>query len=1052
MTMINTDIISRFQYVVERYADEKALTYKNESYTYRELNRITDAVAKIIGKYTKPGMVVGIFMDKSAEYVISILAILKAGCTYLPLDSLYPVSRIQTMLEDSGCKVVVSKQERNDIEAKIIHVDESKSVYVETWENKAEQEMQYKDAYGEAATHKYPHVHYPYIIYTSGSTGSPKGIRIEGEAVLNLAEQMSIQLQCSYGRKRIAIISPFVFDVSVGQMYMALLYGNELVIVPDEVKYSLVLLTELLSKNKIYCCDFTPTRLELQVSYYEKHRMQHFYPDIIVSVGEPISVGLVKRVTEAKGSSTRIFNYYGPSEICVYCAYHEINADDLQDESRNIPIGKALDKFQLYVLNDAMCLCDDNEIGELYIAGIGVSKEGYINNPQLNENSFITNPNNPYQRLYKSGDLARRRADGNIECCGRRDDQVKIRGFRIELSEIEHVMEGIPTILRAKVLLVHDIDTDCIAAYYTAQEDTPIADIDNSLRKQLPYYMIPTYYIRVDAFSYNVNGKLDKRLLPDFRCGLRCAAQSGSTLAIDQNIGMKFLEYCAKVLNLTEVKYDDQFVSLGGDSLTAFELNVLLEAEWNISLNVHELVGQYSLGYLAEMLTARIKRNNDRGPLKNAGIVKCHANSYQKILLKEELKNRVRENTSTHNLPLYNMVYILELKKNVRLEQLQKAFNMVLQRHEMLRTHFVEMKNSYEIYWDEYKEYIVRNEYVNNISSIDVSSYVKEFDVLAPELYQMILLEDANGNQSILLNIHHLIVDYISIRIIVNEVFSLYYNQTTALPQYNERDFFTNRSIEHEKSSVDFWKGQLKGRPFSVEFSDDLECVQELDGSDSVSFQINNKDEIKDFCGKWGLTEYYLFLGALGLLLYCEEKRKDFIVGTYSMGRDSKGVPQHLIGFFTDTIPFCFHLQETLSVGMFLKMQKDKGVNILQYGGIDVGNIVRYMDFEDLSKGSLFDVSFNYMKEYRVEMKEQQQEIVLHDYSKNPQLIPFSLTGISKKDAIHFEIIYNRKKYSHKKIQLLIEKYNYIISSIIRNGDCVISNLEEAYENKYIKE
>lgn len=118
-SITTTDIISRFQYVVERYADEKALTYKNESYTYRELNRITDAVAKIIGKYTKPGMVVGIFMDKSAEYVISILAILKAGCTYLPLDSLYPVSRIQTMLEDSGCKVVVSKQERNDIEARV---------------------------------------------------------------------------------------------------------------------------------------------------------------------------------------------------------------------------------------------------------------------------------------------------------------------------------------------------------------------------------------------------------------------------------------------------------------------------------------------------------------------------------------------------------------------------------------------------------------------------------------------------------------------------------------------------------------------------------------------------------------------------------------------------------------------------------------------------------------------------------------------------------------------------------------------------------------------
>ena len=244
----------------------------------------------------------------------------------------------------------------------------------------------------------------------------------------------------------------------------------------------------------------------------------------------------------------------------------------------------------------------------------------------------------------------------------------------------------------------------------------------------------------------------------------------------------------------------------------------------------------------------------------------------------------------------------------------------------------------------------------------------------------------------------------------------------------------------------------MQGRPILVKFTEDQNKLQVSECTDSICFEIKNRDEIRGFCGKWGITEYYLFLGTLALLLYYEEKEKEFIIGTYSMGRVAKEVSQYIIGFFTDTIPFRFYIQESFQVGRFLQLQKEKGVEMLQYGGIDVGNIVRYMNFEDLCKGNLFEVSFNYMQEYRVEFKDEKQEIVLHDYSKNPQLIAFSLTGISKRDSVWFELMFNSNKYSRKKILLLIEKYSFIINSILNNGDYIISDLEETYENKYFKE
>lgn len=1047
-----TDIISRFLFIAERFPDETALTYKNRSYTYQELNRITDIMATSLRKYTISGTVIGILLEKSAEYVISILGILKAGYTYLPLDSVYPISRIQMMLIDCGCQVIISDKENEDIKGEIIFIYELLNVQKNLHKYEDREVKKTEVEFSLINEHKYPYVHYPYIIYTSGSTGKPKGIRIEAKAVLNLVEQMSIQIQCSKGKKRIGMISPFVFDVSVGQMYMALLYGNELVLVSDETKYSLVLLTEWLAENKIYCCDFTPTRLELQVSYYEKHMKKHIYPEIVVSVGEPISTGLAKRVIIESNCNTRIFNYYGPSEICVYCAYHEISKADLQDESKNIPIGMALKGFQLYILNEDMCPCEINEIGELYIAGIGVSKEGYLNNPELNKCSFLVNPDNLGQRLYKSGDLARKRADGNIECCGRKDDQVKMRGFRIELSEIEQVMERISGISYAKVLLVHDADITCLAAYYTAKEMISINDIDDELRRQLPYYMIPTYYIHVDSFKYNVNGKLDKHSLPNFRSGMKYISQKENSLEIDQKIGLKFLKYCAQVLKLPDVSYDDQFVNLGGDSLMAFELNSLLESEWNTVLNLCELVGQYTLGHLAELLTRQINFNKEKKQQnldENKGWM---PNTYQKILLKEERRNKSKIIDKTQKLPLYNMIYILELSQCVSKELLQEAFNAVLQRHEMLRTHFVEISNSYEISWDEYKEYTVSKEYVSDIRSINLIDYVKEFNVLLPGLYQMILFEDKKKNQCILLNIHHILVDYISICIIVKELFLFYYNREAEIPRYSEREYFINRTQVNILCNIDFWKNKLHARPKLVKFTEDQDNLRVSECTDSICFEMKNKDEIRRFCGKWGITEYYLFLGTLALLLYFEEKEKEFIIGTYSMGRVTQEVPQHIIGFFTDTIPFCFYIQDSVQVGNFLQLQKEKGIEMLQYGGIDVGNIVRYMNLEDLCKGSLFEVSFNYMQEYRLEFEEEKQEIVLHDYSKNPQLIAFSLTGISKKNSVCFELIFKSNKYSCKKMRLLIEKYSFIIHTILNNGNYIISNLEEIYENKYFKE
>lgn len=359
-------------------------------------------------------------MDKDERYVISILSILKSNCIYVPISKIYPNERVASILKSSKAKAMIVDRESSWMNQHGIFILN----YDDLLANEKEKFI-YNDMKCELEA---------YILFTSGSTGMPKGILVRQHSVVNLINSMAKELiEDNHKVKIIGILSQFVFDVSVAQMYLELLTGNTLGIICDDIRFEPEKLMQFFKDVHMDICEFTPMYLDMLVKYCEINKINLFLPKYVLNIGEALPYGLAKRVLELK--DIEIFNYYGPTEVTVYATYFRINRNNI-DKLYDILIGRPINNVQIYIFDNKMNLCDIGEEGELYIAGDGVTN-GYVSNEEITKKSFIKNIYDEKMMMYKTGDIAKLTKSGDIQYIGRMDDQIKVRGFRIELKEME---------------------------------------------------------------------------------------------------------------------------------------------------------------------------------------------------------------------------------------------------------------------------------------------------------------------------------------------------------------------------------------------------------------------------------------------------------------------------------------------------------------------------------------------------------------------------------------------------------------------------------------
>ncbi len=559
-----------FEEQVEKKPHHTAVIDGTRSISYVELNRKADQLAaKLAEKGVKKDVVVGLSTERSIEMVTAILGILKAGGAYLPLDPQSPIGRIKFMLKDSGADFLLTDKtllQAIDFPGESILLDDDT-----LYRGNAQKPGKTSDADSLA-----------YVIFTSGTTGNPKGVCLEHRAVVNYVWWAAKQYVKGES-VNFPLYTSISFDLTVTSLFVPLVTGNTILVYGIDT--SEFLIEKVIRENKVEAVKLTPSHLKLIVNGEapgEDSKLRR-----LVVGGEELETQTAADVTEFfSGTDIEIYNEYGPTEAAVGCMIYRYKSGE--DKRRSVPIGAPADNMKIYLLDRHHRPVPMGVTGEIYISGDGVAR-GYLNRPEMTIQKFPENPFNPGQRMYKTGDLARRLEKGGLEFLGRIDEQVNIRGFRVELGEIRSALLKYNQIKDAVVVTSNDGgDGLALCAYVvTGDGETPdIAELKGDLATALPNYMIPAYFVFIDEIPLTSNGKLDKKALPkptDFM------ERITEYVPPQTDTEKKLVDIWKKELGLEKLGIMDSFFTVGGDSIKSLRLLNAINKTFDVDLKLAHL-------------------------------------------------------------------------------------------------------------------------------------------------------------------------------------------------------------------------------------------------------------------------------------------------------------------------------------------------------------------------------------------------------------------------------------------------------------------------------
>jgi len=614
-------MIDMFEEQVNRHPDKVAIIHNGKKLTYQILNAEANKLANRLNKIhqnSSPDIqnaCIGICMERCSDMLIGLLGILKSGCAYVPIPPNYPENRIRFIMEDSALNLILTQS--NLLKELPFLAEEKRMVIPLDMETDDNADFSDKNSGNKISTEDIA-----YIIYTSGSTGNPKGVTIPQSAVTNFVS--SIQADVITENDVIAQCANYAFDATIYEFWCALLSGATMVIIDSAKVENLDLLKKEISDNKITTAFFTTALFNAIVDC----DAEIINPLLSVLFGgEAVNISTVKKLLQTKPSTLKVFHCYGPTECTCYSTYCLLT--DKYKDSDVMPIGKPLHNYKAYVLDNKANPLPVGVPGELYIGGDSLAI-GYLNKPELTAERFISNPfvtndekrMNSNTRLYKTGDLVRWLPDGNIEFLGRTDFQVKIRGFRIEPEEIE------------AVLLRHDEVKQCVVIpwnehliAYWVPRDNAVAqeDMKTFLARQLPEFMIPTAFIKMDSFKLNNNFKVDRSKLPTPKLENLMSSKREYNPPVTLT-EVTLADIWKELLKLDKISVNDNFFEIGGNSILTVRMLSSVKRKLGADVNISQMFAQPTIAYLASFIdgtgiTSGASENNLSLALKDSEIV-----------------------------------------------------------------------------------------------------------------------------------------------------------------------------------------------------------------------------------------------------------------------------------------------------------------------------------------------------------------------------------------------------------------------------------------------
>ena len=1010
-----------FEEQVEKTPNKIAIVFENKKLTYKELNEKANQLANYLRRSgIKPNDIVGIMLPRSLELLISIIGVLKSGACYIPIDPTYPEKRIEYMLDNSESKILITTNELyNNIkfENKIL-INDNEILIQE--KNNLEKINSPEDM--------------AYIIYTSGSTGLPKGVVLKHKSLSNLCTYLNgnvefLKEECEY--KNIASITTVSFDIFIFETLVCLQKGLKIILANEEEQRIPALLDKLIGKNDVQIIQMTPSRMQIFLDNI-KDMPNLSNLKYVTLAGEALPLKLRDELIEL--GVEKIYNGYGPSETTVFSTFTDVT------DSKEINIGTPLGNTQAYILDNNLNIVPIGVAGELYIAGEGVGK-GYLNREDITKERYIKNPFIENSIMYKTGDVCKFDRHGKLHYLGRADNQVKIRGLRIELEEIENRMLEFPNIKKAKVIKQTIGDRDVISAYYIASKNVISPELRKYLYSTLPNYMVPSYFTEVEAYPYTPNGKIDKNTLAEM---INLDEANKEIIQPRNEIERKVANIFKKVLEVKEISIDDNFFELGGDSISAMKLQIEATRE-NLNITYGNIFKYSTTRSLAENIQ-RISGINNTIP-KSEEREYYPVSSAQKRMY---IVSNMDENSDT-----YNINGGILLNSSVNIEKLQKAMDKIVEKNNILRTYF-EVQDNGEIVQKIADDCTVKI-HVNYAKNNDIQEIFEEtkkiFNLGEPPLLDANLFLLPNGKTLLTLNVHHIIIDGTSLKLMLQELTKSYDGKDIKESSISYKDFavWEEKQLLEDKfrESKQYWKKQFEGGIpiLNMPSTYSRPPIKSFEGETlNVKISKNITEKIIKYCKEKTITPYMFLLTCYYILLYKYTGQESIIVGSPISGRAYKEL-EDVLGMFVNTLPIKNDISPEENFEGLLDKVKENLLNAYSHQNYPFDSLVNELNIpRDNSRTPLFDTMFIYQNDMfsTVEFNGENAKYCIPE--THTSKYDLSVETILIDDEFNLSFEYWTKLFDEEFIKRLSSHYINLISSVIENKNmkiCDISILDK---------
>jgi amino acid adenylation domain-containing protein len=962
------------------------------SITYRELNQKSNQLAlELKEKGVQPDAIVGMIMEPSLEMIVAILAILKAGGAYLPIDPDYPEERIKYMLKDSSARILVSVLSEVSEVSEVSEISEGIEII-------DRHKIEFK---GDFLTHPTQRTHptqlnLAYIIYTSGTTGKPKGVMIRHRNVVQLL--FNDKTRFDFNHHDIwTMFHSYCFDFSVWEMYGALLYGGRLIIIPRDTARDPRQFLKVLEQHQVTVLNQTPSAFYNLIHRELQDKKRELHLRYVIFGGEDLRPGKLKKWVD-KYPGTRLINMFGITETTVHVTYKEITVKEIETDISNI--GQPLANTRTYIMDSYLKLLPSGITGELYVGGRGLSR-GYLNQPGLTAEKFVrkeppgkkinTSHLSYMSYIYRTGDRVKLTDNGEMEYCGRKDNQVQIRGHRIELGEIESQLlnhEGIEDVMVAAGQTAETRGTLC--AYVVLKKEINLMQLRKYLEQKLPAYMVPNYFVKLEAIPLTANGKVNRKQLP-----------SPGILPGDEGVEPRgpiqaaLVETWKEVLNLQSLGITDNYFNLGGDSIKAIRLINAINSRLDSNLKVVDIYFNQTVAELARRL------NKEKPADKSSSADEQTQTALEEIhRLKDNLAGLPVSREIETVFPMFNVergmffyylkdtraaiyhdqaVYTVRIK-DFDMHRMKQALTLMLAKHPVLRSAYILDRSIRVVYKLEQIEFEIIHTDLSGKERQEQEARVREYTERSrrnpfkpdqPPQWRLGFFTLNRQTMAVVWEFHHAIIDGWSNASFLTELNNTYKRLETepgytpgklkhTYKEYMAAQLARENQLKNSPGTRKYWKEEMQDYK-RLNFPSPPPGTPVQLKKRNMNLGLSFRDQLLSAAGKHNTSIKHLCFAAYIYMLNMLSWENDVTVGLVTNTRPGIEDSDKVLGCFLNTVPVRVKIPGPLKWSQYIRLIDHKLRELKKHDQLSLYEIMAITGEKTRESNPFFDTYFNFI-------------------------------------------------------------------------------------------